>query len=93
MLDAVAEFRTGEFSLGVLVDSLRGLFVAADPHDMALRSEFESVWAPLDGEHELRTEPWAPPGLASDEALANHLEAFETFVRQVLAEDATDEHS
>ena len=24
-------------------------------------------------------------------ALANHLEAFETFVRQVLAEDATDE--
>ena len=26
-------------------------------------------WSPIDGEHELRNEPWAPPGLESVRAL------------------------
>jgi hypothetical protein len=92
MLDATTEFRKERGDLGALVSDLRGLFVEADPHEGQLRSDFESVWAPLDGEHELRTEPWAP-GRASDEALAGHLDDFEAFVRRVLAADQSPEHS
>ena len=62
MLVRINEFRSDRQGLGTLVDDLRGLYVEADPHDMAVRTEFEVHWAPIDGENELRTESWAPPG-------------------------------
>jgi hypothetical protein len=93
MLDAVADFRSGAVDLARLVDDLRGLVVAADNHDESIRERFDAAWARLDGELELRTERWAPPGAASDSALASYLTEMESVVGDVLVSDATDEHS
>ena len=92
MLAAVADVREGVLDLGVMIDNLRGLFVEADSHDASVRSDFEGVWTALWGEHSLRTDPQMPKGLASEENLATCLEAFEAFVRRVLASDTTTEH-
>jgi hypothetical protein len=92
MLDASTEFRKGSLTLDVLVETLRGLFGAADPHDMAIRSEFGGLVATLDDEHDLRTKPWRT-GATTDEGLWSCLDELETLVRQVLASDATDERS
>lgn len=93
MLERVAEFNAGQLDLAKLVSDLRGLFVEADPHDPRVRSEFEALWSPIDGEHELRTEAWAPPGLASDANLERSLQAFRGWVNGVLVDDSTDNHS
>jgi hypothetical protein len=79
MIERVDDFDIGEDDLGSLVRDLRGLFVEADPHDAEARSEFESHWSSIDAEHELRSEPWAPPGAASDDALARSLGAFRSW--------------
>jgi hypothetical protein len=92
MLTEVDRFRSGDLSLGTLVDDLRGLYVEADPHEPRIRSDFEAVWSRIDGEHELRTEPWAPPGSASDAHLATYLDEFSAWVRSVLANDDSSEH-
>jgi hypothetical protein len=92
MLRKLAATRAGDLSLGRLVSDLRGLYVEADPHDSGVRRRFEEAWAQLDGEHELRSELWAPPGAASDEALARHLAHFEDFAESVLATDRSDDH-
>jgi hypothetical protein len=90
---AVNDFRAGGLPLGQLVSDLRGYFVEADPHDSTIRRDFELMWSPLDGEHELRTEPWAPPGAASDQSLSRAVAEFDDWVRQVLAIDKTPDHS
>jgi hypothetical protein len=72
MLGAVNDFRAGGLSLGQLVSDVRGYFVEADPHGSTTRSDFELMWSPLDGEDELRTEPWAPPGAALGAAPNDH---------------------
>jgi len=90
MLDRLELFETGRLDLGKLVADLRGLFIEADPHDPETRSEFEEVWAPLDAEHELRTEDWAPRGLGSDESLARSLGEFRQWVIFVLSNSAED---
>ena len=40
---------------------------AADLRDQRVIDEFRSCFASLEGQYELRTEPWAPDALASDE--------------------------
>ena len=92
MLDQVREYRAGRVGLGALVAGLRGLFVEADPHSAAVRDRFESMWSPIDAEYELRAEPWAPAGSASDAALDRALDGFTQWVTAVLA-DSTTEHS
>jgi hypothetical protein len=92
MIERVSDFKIGRDDLGTLVRDLRGLFIEADPHDPDIRSEFEAYWSPIDGEHELRTEPWSPPGGANDAALARSLSAFGSWVAGVVQADATDEH-
>ena len=76
MIEAVDSLEPGDASLGRLVADLRGLVVEADPHDAQIRSEFEQHWTAIEGQHELRTEPWAPAGSASDERLADALASF-----------------
>jgi hypothetical protein len=93
MLVRTEGFKADRQDLGRLTDDLRGLFVEADPHDMTIRSEFESYWSPIEGENELRTESWAPPGSASDANLDSALEAFSGWVRNLLASDSTETHS
>jgi hypothetical protein len=93
MLDEVSHYRIGEVSLARLVDDLRGLFVEADPHDPAIYSDFQTLWACIEGENELRTEPWAPPGSASDANLDRSLSEFVGWVEKVLAGDATEDHA
>lgn len=87
MLDRTGEFDGGTETLGKLVADLRGLFVEADPDDPNIRAEFEAYWAPLDGEHELRTESWSRPELVSEKRLAEVLEEFREWVRSVVAGD------
>lgn len=92
MLAGVEDYRTGRLPLGRLVSDLRGFFVEAGPHDQVTRNRFEEMWSPLDGQWELRSEPWAPPGAASDEALTSALVEFTAWVRDVLAQEQTSEH-
>ncbi len=92
MVERVTSFERGELDLGQLVAALRSEYIEADPHDARIRSEFESMWALIDGENELRTESWAPPGSANDDRLRELLRAFCTWVEQVLAFDSTTDH-
>jgi hypothetical protein len=61
-----------------------GLLDAADLHDQRVIDEFRVYFAPLEGQYELRTEPWAPDGLASDEALDEALRGFREWAVAVL---------
>jgi len=47
---------------------------------------------PIDYEHELRTESWAPVGAASDENLSGRLEEFCAWVSSVIDLDPTNDH-
>ncbi|MFI6803301.1 hypothetical protein [Streptosporangium canum] len=76
-------YDSGEVSLPKLVDDLRGLFDAADPHELSVRDSFQWLWADLDAESELRTEPWAPPGLADDAHLSGILHGLRSWVTSV----------
>ncbi len=87
MLDDLDAFeRTGD-DLGRLVTNLMGLVRAADIHDEQVRSGFYDQWVKLDMEHELRTEPWAPVGSASDDRLAAGLRGVRGWVEELLADD------
>jgi hypothetical protein len=92
MLDQISDYRAGRLGLAALVAGLRGLYVEADPHDVSVRDQFELMWSPIDAEHELRTESWAPPGLARDQTLAQELDAFAEWVTDVLAAKSPPEH-
>lgn len=92
MLGLVSQYRDGNLGLGELAEGLRGLFVEADPHDVATRDAFETKWLPIDLENELRTGPWAPVGAASDENLSDRLEEFCAWVNSVINLDQTNEH-
>jgi hypothetical protein len=92
MIEKITAYEVNGGDLGTLVSQLRGLFVEADPHDMRIRSEFESMWAPIDGEHELRTEAWAPAGSANDDRLGQLLHEFRIWAETVIAADASDDH-
>jgi hypothetical protein len=50
------------------------------------------MWSSIDAEHELRTEPWAPAGSASDEALDQALDTLTEWVTAMLAADSSTEH-
>ena len=91
-MKGVDDFRVGTTDLGKLVQDLRGLYVEADPHDPAVRSGFEAVWSPIDGQNELRTEAWAPAGASTEESLASVLKVFTSFVEELLAADTGPEH-
>jgi hypothetical protein len=93
MLDLVVDFQCGKLDLGELVRDLRGLFIEADPHDPTILTAFETVWSPIDAEHELRTERRAPPGMASDETLQRSLDTFRDWVTGVLAAESSEGHS
>lgn len=85
MIDEIASYRMGGIDLRTLVQRLQGLMGASDLHDGNLIDEFWSRQAPIDMELELRTEPWAPPGSASDIALQTALDDFVTWVQMILA--------
>ncbi|MER6824959.1 hypothetical protein ABT352_03090 [Streptosporangium sp. NPDC000563] len=67
-------------SLPKLVEDLRGLFEAADPRELSIRDSFEELWSELDAESELRTEVWAPPGLADDTHLRDILHRLRSWI-------------
>jgi hypothetical protein len=85
MLERIDAFEAGEVGLTKLASDLRGLFTASDLHDTRLISEFWDRFQGIDMEDELRTEGWAPPGAASDEALSAALDDYRRWVVQVLA--------
>lgn len=92
MLARIQEFRAGAISLHQLVDDLRGLSVEADPHDSRVRDDFEYYWSALEIELAQRSEPWMPPGVATDESLRVAAGEFEWWVMKVLDESVLGEH-
>ena len=79
---AVDDHRAGRLSLRKLVEDARGLFEAADISDNDIRSEFESMWSPVDGELELRTQDWSRPEWVSEERLATVLDELRNWAVQ-----------
>ncbi|WP_156056052.1 hypothetical protein [Streptosporangium roseum] len=80
MAGRLALYDSGEIPLPKLAEDLRGLFEAADPRELSIRDSFEELWAELDAESELRTEPWAPPGLADDAHLREILRRLRSWI-------------
>jgi hypothetical protein len=83
MLDHIDAYESGRLPLPKLVQDLRGLFDAANPRELSVRDHFEDLWSVIDGESELRTEPWAPPGAADDQRLAATLGALRNWAASV----------
>ena len=92
ILERLDDYESGEVGLRKLLADLRGLLDAADLHDQRVINEFRSYFAPLEGEYELRTEPWAPDGLASDERLDEALRDLRGWALAVLR-DTDDRRS
>jgi hypothetical protein len=86
MLDRIDEYTSGSGSLQALADVLRGLVSAADLHSRTLTDEFCDHFQQIDKELELRTEPWAPAGSASDEQLKAALGEFRSWAQTTLDE-------
>ncbi|MET8335632.1 hypothetical protein ABZV14_07000 [Streptosporangium canum] len=80
MIERIDLYGSGEIPLPKLVDDIRGLFEAASPRGLNIRDSFEEIWADLDAESELRTEPWAPPGLADDAHLREILRRLRSWI-------------
>lgn len=76
MVGSIDALRAGDLSLEDLVRNLRGQWEAAAIDDEALSFGFEAVWAPIDGEWELRSEPWSRPELVSEVRLEEALVKF-----------------
>jgi hypothetical protein len=86
----IDHYRNNEMSLERLVANLRGLLDATDLHHQNLVDEFRDRLAPIDGENELRTQPWAPPGSASDDNLDAALTAMRHWALQVTEQTGPD---
>ena len=86
MLEQLDSWDRGEIALTSLVSNLQGLFDASDVRHDGLRNEFYGRWAELDMVTELRTEPWAPPGVETDERLGSALASIRIYVEHVLAQ-------
>lgn len=84
MFERLDAYEGGDVGLGKLLADLRGLLGAADLHDQCTIDEFHSCFTPLEGQYLLRTEPWAPAGLAGDEALHEALRDFRHWAAAVL---------
>ena len=92
MLERVDNLRTERLDLTKLVSDLWGRFVEADPDSPVVRGDFKSMWSPIESEYELRSEPLAPPGLASDEHLNLALDNFSSWAQRCLDGDTTGLH-
>lgn len=90
MLERASAFRSGEIALPRLVQELRGWMAASNIHDQALVDEFWIRLSPIDGEAELRTEPWAPAGSPNDERLDSLLADLTFWIDRVLAEQGNE---
>jgi hypothetical protein len=93
MVSKLDGYSLADNSFPELVSDVRGLFEAADPHDGAIRSAFQSLWSELDMELELRTEPWAPAGSTSDARLLAGIASLRRWVVEVVLTDDSSEHN
>ena len=57
----IDRYHPDQISLGTLISNLQGHFNAVNVHDPQLIEDFRSLLARMDGEHEVRADPWAPP--------------------------------
>lgn len=85
MASQIESFEHQELSLQGLCSNLRGLWAASSQKN---NEEFEDLFAQLDMELELRTEPWAPPGSPSDERLNSGLLNFRNWIKRKLNEES-----
>ncbi|MGW4644681.1 hypothetical protein ACWEN6_39660 [Sphaerisporangium sp. NPDC004334] len=83
MVERLDAYAAGEVALPKLVADLRGLFQIADPQEWAIRDAFEDLWVDLDAECDLRTQPWAPPGLANDAHLRRTIDALRSWASRI----------
>lgn len=90
MLQQIDSWEQDRIELPVLTKNLYGLLKASEMDASPVGEGFYDRWAELDGETELRTEPWAPPGAASDERLAEIIAGLREYVRNVVAGGSVD---
>lgn len=90
MIARVGKFRQGEMSLARLVDDLRGLYVERILMIRLSATPFEQHWSIIDSELEIRTEPWASPGAASEQRLTEALVDFESWVQGLLVTSGSE---
>ncbi|MEV7012637.1 hypothetical protein [Streptosporangium sp. NPDC051022] len=83
MVEHLDLYASSQTSLPKLVEDLRGLFEASDPRELGIRDSFQWLWAELDMENDLRTEPWAPAGSADDVRLAEVIDALRSWATRV----------
>jgi hypothetical protein len=86
MLRQIDDWEQGNLGLARLVTNLYGLLEATEMKGTEPADEFYSRWAKLDMEVELRTEPWAPTGSASDDRLNAAIASVRDHVHRVLDE-------
>ncbi len=84
MIEVLDNYDAGTTNLSKLSSDLKGLMGASDLHDESLIDDFWNYFARIDMELELRTESWAPPDSASDEALRDALDRYRAWVQHVL---------
>lgn len=85
MIEHLDDFDLRRIELATLCSHLKGLLGASDIHDQHLIDQFWDHFVEIDKEMELRTEPWVPPGVASDERLQAGLNAYRAWVHETLA--------
>ncbi|MEU6426689.1 hypothetical protein ABZ860_12380 [Microbispora sp. NPDC046973] len=85
MVELLDLYASGRTSLPKLVEDLWALFAASDPRELEIRDSFHWLWSDLDGECELRTQPWAPAGVADDDRLAGVIGELRLWAVQVAA--------
>ncbi|GAA1264064.1 hypothetical protein Psi02_76410 [Planotetraspora silvatica] len=85
MVEYLDLYASGQTPLSKLVEDLWGLFEVSDPGELEIRDSFQRLWSDLDGECELRTQPWAPAGVADDDRLASVISELRMWATQVAA--------
>jgi len=85
MVEHLDLYASGRTRLPKLLEDLWGLFAASDPRVLEIRDSFQWLWSDLDGECELRTQPWAPAGVADDDRLATVIGELRLWATQVAA--------
>ena len=92
MIEELNDYAAGNINLGRLLDDLRGLLGAAGLHDTRTIDSFWDHLAPIDGQHELQTQEWAPPGAFSETDLAVALSSYRAWA-QMMLDDPSDQRT
>jgi hypothetical protein len=79
----VDRYREGLIDRRALLANTWGLMTAASLEGSPAFADFYGHWAVIDGEHEMRTEPWALPEWTSDTRLDAAIAGLKAWAEEV----------